>query len=269
MCILFIYKCSEDPESDYSLIIATNRDEFYERPAQNMGPWEGEANVFAGKDVRGGGTWLAISSANKKIGVMLNHPVAPVKNGQSRGKIPIDYVKSELSASKFVDSMKDYFQECSGFIFVTLDIGKEDTTVHSYTSHTEDLIQYNEKCLGFGNSAPATPFTKVEAGRKRMQDICGRLNKATEKEQLVNELFDFLKWDEKHLPDPVLERQHPQNYEDLSSVYVSKANIYGTRTHTLVLLTKDGKMDIIEMSLQPPIDMANPQWKVTELQCKL
>lgn len=48
MCILFIYKGAADKHSDYSLILATNRDEYFERPAQNMGPWDKDPNIIAG-----------------------------------------------------------------------------------------------------------------------------------------------------------------------------------------------------------------------------
>ncbi|XP_053617788.1 transport and Golgi organization protein 2 [Plodia interpunctella] len=270
MCILFIYNGNEDVESDYRLIIATNRDEFYERPAQIMAPWEGQADVLAGKDVRGGGTWLALSAVTKKIGVLLNHPVAPTKTAvKSRGKIAIDYVKGGLSIREFVDSMREYFQECPGFIFVSLDFGNDYTKVHSYTKNTDNLEEHSEKYLGFGNSAPATPFKKVQAGRQRMQGVCQRLNKIHMKEQLVNELIELLRWEEKHLPDQVIEGQHPDNYKHLSSVYVHVPNIYGTRTHTLVLITKDGGMDVIEVTLRAPIDSQKPNWEKTKFRFKL
>lgn len=48
MCILFLYNGAYDEESDYSLILLSNRDEFYDRSSQNMAPWPEDPNVVAG-----------------------------------------------------------------------------------------------------------------------------------------------------------------------------------------------------------------------------
>lgn len=48
MCILFIYTSTKDTDGDYSLILASNRDEYYDRPALPMAPWEEDPDVFGG-----------------------------------------------------------------------------------------------------------------------------------------------------------------------------------------------------------------------------
>jgi len=40
------------------LVLAANRDEFFSRPAQSADWWSDQPNVFAGRDLEGGGTWL-------------------------------------------------------------------------------------------------------------------------------------------------------------------------------------------------------------------
>ena len=54
MCILFI---AVEQHPDYPVIICANRDEFHQRPTQNMHWWP-EQNILAGKDLQAGGTWL-------------------------------------------------------------------------------------------------------------------------------------------------------------------------------------------------------------------
>lgn len=49
MCILFVHLGIEDPESDYSLILAANRDEAYDRPSKNMAPWEDDHDIIGGE----------------------------------------------------------------------------------------------------------------------------------------------------------------------------------------------------------------------------
>lgn len=48
MCILFLYNGANDVNSDYSLILASNRDEYYDRPTQNMAPWSEDPCVIGG-----------------------------------------------------------------------------------------------------------------------------------------------------------------------------------------------------------------------------
>ena len=59
MClILFSYQ--EAP--DFNLKLLANRDEFYARPTESAYWWNPE-EIFAGKDLKAGGTWLGL---NKK-----------------------------------------------------------------------------------------------------------------------------------------------------------------------------------------------------------
>ncbi|MFM7522831.1 MAG: NRDE family protein, partial [Betaproteobacteria bacterium] len=43
------------------LVLAANRDEFFSRPAQSADWWSDQPNVFAGRDLEGGGTWLGVN----------------------------------------------------------------------------------------------------------------------------------------------------------------------------------------------------------------
>jgi uncharacterized protein with NRDE domain len=60
MClILFAYK----QHPDYPLILAANRDEFYERPTAPAGFWPDAPAVLAGRDLVGRGSWLGVTEA--------------------------------------------------------------------------------------------------------------------------------------------------------------------------------------------------------------
>lgn len=48
MCILFIFNGEKEAESDYSLILISNRDEYYERPSQYMASWSEDHSVYGG-----------------------------------------------------------------------------------------------------------------------------------------------------------------------------------------------------------------------------
>ncbi|XP_045503373.1 transport and Golgi organization protein 2 isoform X2 [Colias croceus] len=203
MCIIFIYNAFDDQESDYSLIIATNRDEYYDRPSINMSSWKEYPHVYGGRDMEA---------------------------------------------------------ECQG-------TWNNEPLIQTYNNATNKLEKYNEACVGFSNSLPNNPLKKVEEGKKKMKDICEDHKKLENKAMLIEKLIDLLKWEERHLPDQVLQNRKPNDYHWFSSVFVTIPPVrYGTRTHTLLLVTKSGQVDLIEIYLQSPIDLSKPEWKRSDFQ---
>lgn len=100
--------------------------------------------------------------------------------------------------------------------------------VYHHSNLQEALIIYEGKqTLGFGNSNPRAPFTKVKRGVERFESLVAGV---CEKDRLIDELLSLLKWEERHLPDAELERRAPGAYEQLSSVFVKIEQAgYGTR----------------------------------------
>ena len=74
---------------DCPLLLASNRDEFWERPTLPLAAWTlpGGAKVYSGRDMRAGGTWLGFSSSGR-VAMLTN-----VRNGKpgeaprSRGEL--------------------------------------------------------------------------------------------------------------------------------------------------------------------------------------
>ena len=74
------------------LLVAANRDELYDRPAEPVTVLRGAApRILGGRDEVAGGTWLAVSSAGMLAG-LTNQPSAsrdPTK--RSRGELPLAF----------------------------------------------------------------------------------------------------------------------------------------------------------------------------------
>lgn len=53
--------------------------------------------------------------------------------------------------------------------------------------------------------------------------------------------------------------------------YIKQRNIIDLfcRTHTIVLVTKTGHLDVVELTLQSPKDFSNLKWDRTEFQFEL
>ncbi|XP_032526571.2 transport and Golgi organization protein 2 isoform X1 [Danaus plexippus] len=273
MCIVFIYNGKDDVKSDYRFILVSNRDEYYNRPAQPLDPWTENPNVYGGRDLQpgsGSGTWMAINPVLKKLGLLLNLPGSKKENVQSRGRIVADFVKSHYNTKEYVEIVRDYATECNDFIFISLEYGGSEPTVNSYTNVTDKIEQWTETYLGFGNSLPDKPLKKVEAGKEQLKNICHKYSKITDKAELIEELTRLLKNTESNLPDSQLENRQPHLYKELSSIFVSipKAK-YGTRAHTILLVTKSGYVDLIEISMKSPINVEAPYWERKEFKFDL
>ncbi|XP_023946007.2 transport and Golgi organization protein 2 [Bicyclus anynana] len=273
MCIVFVYNGANETESDYSLILISNRDEHFERPAQCMSPWKEDSTVYGGTDLEpgcGGGTWLAVSPHRRKLGLLLNLPGVKKENAKSRGKIVSDYVMSDMAVSDYIDFIHIYSKQCNEFVFLSLDFGNSTPKIETYNNATDELNEWSDTYLGFSNSLPNKPLKKVEAGKNKLKSICSRLNKIKDRSQLIDELLHLLQNKESHLPDDQLESRQPVLYKELSSIFVSiPIGKYGTRAHTIMLLSKSGHIDLIEISMQSPIDVGNPHWERSEFQFDL
>ena len=62
MCLVLF---SFQPGSDFPLVVAANRDEFYARPAMSAHNWEDAPQIFGGRDLSAGGTWLGVTTSGR------------------------------------------------------------------------------------------------------------------------------------------------------------------------------------------------------------
>jgi hypothetical protein len=75
-----------DPLADEAVLLAANRDEFRDRPADE--PGRIAPGIFAGRDLRGGGTWLAIGAGG--LAAVTNIRDLPRRtDAPSRGLLPL------------------------------------------------------------------------------------------------------------------------------------------------------------------------------------
>lgn len=128
MCILFFILNENVKDDEYKLILASNRDEFYARPALIAGPWEECEYVIGGRDMesgREGGTWLAIGTKDNtfKFGALLN--ITGEKRAEDalpRGNIVADYVKTTISNEEYCENFTDTGKLFNAFNVITIEI---------------------------------------------------------------------------------------------------------------------------------------------------
>jgi uncharacterized protein with NRDE domain len=90
------------PDGPVPLLVAANRDEFYDRPTAPLAWWEG-GRILAGRDLWSGGTWMGVSRDGRFAAVTnFRDPLQARKDAPSRGFIPLRFLEEGGSAAAFL-----------------------------------------------------------------------------------------------------------------------------------------------------------------------
>ena len=93
MCTLALYLRAFP---GYSLAVAANRDEHYDRPSAPPSIIGGSPTIIAGRDLRAGGTWLGINEYGLLVGILnrRQQPGSVAQNAyRSRGLLCLDLLR--------------------------------------------------------------------------------------------------------------------------------------------------------------------------------
>lgn len=97
MCTLAIYLRTAP---DFPVVMAANRDEFYDRPATAPMRLGGTPWVVAGQDLRAGGTWLGVNGNDLVAGILNRRSHAPPDpSRRSRGLLCLEVLQQPSLAA--------------------------------------------------------------------------------------------------------------------------------------------------------------------------
>jgi hypothetical protein len=112
MCTLILLR---RPGHDWPLLAAANRDEMLDRPSRPPGRhWEDRAEVLAGLDVSGGGSWLGLNDHGLLAAVMNREgTLGPARGKRSRGELvleALDHAEAGAAAGALADLHPDAYR---------------------------------------------------------------------------------------------------------------------------------------------------------------
>ncbi|MES2945717.1 MAG: NRDE family protein, partial [Pseudomonadota bacterium] len=94
--------------SRWPLLIASNRDEFFDRPAAALMRWQTETgqDIISGRDLRAGGAWLGMTPQGR-VAMLTNVRELPAAAGEaaaqkSRGELVIRWLETDMNADQFM-----------------------------------------------------------------------------------------------------------------------------------------------------------------------
>ncbi len=236
MCIvLFSYKT----HPKYKLIMASNRDEFYARPTEQIAPWSDNENIIAGRDKQDGGTWMGVTKDGRFSALTNYRDLSRIKNNApSRGFLVGNFLQKNESPEEYLKEIQKKTSQYNNF---NLLVG--DTSDLFYFSNVNnELVKVEPGIHGLSNRFLDTPWPKVEKGKKELQKHIQNDNIDTE--LIFNLLSDTSTPPDNELPDTGVGLE----WERVLSPIFIKTQKYGTRASSILTIDYRGNISFIEKS---------------------
>ena len=238
MCVILL---AYEAHPAYRLILAANRDEFYERPTAPAAFWPDAPQVLAGRDLARGGTWLGVTTEGRFAAVTnFRDPTTRTANPVSRGALVSEFLRGEVTPQEYLAGIAERARQYDGFNLLA-----GDASQLSYFSNRADTPPRSlpPGVYGLSNHLLDSSWPKVEQGKRALAALVARGEKI-EPDTLFAILFDQTQAADDALPSTgvglELERV-------LSSLFISTP-VYGTRSSTLLLIDREERATFIERS---------------------
>jgi uncharacterized protein with NRDE domain len=239
MClILFAYDC----HPKYKLVVAANRDEFYNRPALPAAFWPDNPFILAGKDLQQGGTWMGITTSGR-FAALTNYRDPSHYNPQSpsRGYLVQNYLNSNAAPESYIENLDNGGAEYNGF---NLLVGNYDTLY--YYSNQEKIIKKVEKGIhGLSNSLLDVEWPKVSKGKRALASCMQQQD--IKVECLLEIMANMEQPEDCELPQTGVSLEWERM---LAPTYVMSEN-YGTKLTTVLMVDRKNNIKFWERSFTP------------------
>lgn len=234
MClILFAWKM----DRNFPLVLAANRDEFYERPSAPAAFWEDAPDLLAGRDLREGGTWLGVTKTGRVAALTNYRDPASLKTGApSRGILVGDYLRGDEMPEAYLRRIAPGAGRFNGFSLLAGD--PDDLFCCSNRGAT---VRLAPGIYGLSNRLLDTPWPKVERGKAALSAVL-REKGALSAERLFALLADRTRPPDDSLPETGVGLA----WERVLSPLFIESPVYGTRSSTVLLIDRKGGVDFAE-----------------------
>ena len=217
----------------FPLVVAANRDESHRRSTAAADWWKGPSGILGGRDLEAGGSWLAVDRRGR-LAAVTNQP-SP--QGQtftgSRGHLVSDFLAAPHAAERFCEERAKAPAEYGPYNLLLFD---GEGLFHSANRSGAQRLAAGIHVLS--NAPLGTSWPKTEFAASGLAAI---LDDEPERADLMRRLFRLL------------ETREPQNagsggtelHWRARAVFVRHPR-YGTRSATVVLLSRDGNLMFAE-----------------------
>ena len=235
MCLIVV---AWRARADIPFVVAANRDEWRERPAEAARWWPEYPDLLAGRDLQAGGTWMGITRLGRFAAVTnFRDPSDKRSMARSRGGLVTEFLLGGQAPRAFLGAIASRAREYNGFNLIVGD----GESLYYYGSREAEARAIEPGIHGLSNHLLDEPWPKVIRARSAMQEALGQPDPAP---HLFEMLSDTEGAPDESLPSTgiglELERQ-------LASPLIT-GDEYGTRASTVLQIHSDGAAHLEERS---------------------
>ena len=237
MCLLAI---AWQAHAEYPLVVCANRDEFLARPTQSAHFWHDAPDVYAGRDLLGGGTWMGISRQGRFAALTnIRDPASNRDDARSRGLLVSRFLQGRETALGYCRQLQRNGALYNGYNFIAFD---GNSLVYQSNALGSPRI-LPAGVHGISNAVIDVPWPKIVSASNKLTEW---LKNPTEVKQLAMLMQDRRLAPDEQLPTTGvtldLERGLSAEYSDLPG--------YATRCSTGLMLHRSGHAQYCEITHQ-------------------
>ncbi len=252
MCLILL---SYRQYPQYPLILISNRDEFYNRPTSNAAFWQDNPNVLAGRDLEQNGTWLGITRQGRIAMVTNFRDLQPEPDDAlSRGWLVSNFLTATQEPVSYLKQISQQKFRYRGF---NLLVGDQQTLGY-FSNRSEEVKVLAPGLYGLSNHLLDTPWPKLVFGKTELDHLLSA-HSTPPTEKLFQLLAESTPFPDHELPNTGIGLELEQKLSPLCI----ETPTYGTRTSTIVILQKGGKVTFLERARDPQ----SLQWQETSKFC--
>lgn len=235
MCLVLF---AHEAHPAYRLVVAANRDEYWDRPARAAHWWEDAPGLLAGRDLAGRGTWLGVTRDGRFAALTNFRGAPPVAGGPSRGALAAGFLRGTLGAEAYARQVESDGARYQGF---SLLVG--DASGLWVVSNRDRASPVAPGIHGLSNHLLDTPWPKVLRGTHALQSALW-LDAPQREARMLDALSDRAPPADGQYPT---EGGSPAFERALAAPFIhAPERRYGTRCTTLLSIARDGSVRLRE-----------------------
>lgn len=228
---------AHEAHPQYRLIVAANRDEYHHRETLPAAWWEDTPEVFGGRDLEAGGTWLGISRQGHFATITGYRDVKAHRAGlRSRGLIVSDFLAGDAGSMSTLHTLSERPRDHNPFSVLMHD----GSALGWCSNRIRGARKLEPGIYGLSNHLLDTPWPKVGSGKSELASLVD--SGPVRARNLLAVLDERTEAADKALPHTGV----GVDCERWLSPRFVVGRSFGTRSSTLVLVSRDGEVEFVE-----------------------
>jgi uncharacterized protein with NRDE domain len=237
MCLALL---ALDAHPFYSVVIVANRDEYHARPTAPAAWWE--EGWLAGRDLRGGGTWLGIMRSGR-FALLTNFrdPASNDSSAPSRGSLVPAVLADPAGVVPVLERVRAVSATYNGFNL----LAGTPAGAAWVSNRSPEVKSLGPGTYGLSNALLDSPWPKLLRTKTALAQWIAAGDRDTER------LFTALAQRELAADTDLPSTGVTLEWERRLSAPFIVSDAYGTRSSTVITIDRDGDACFIERSFDP------------------